>query len=229
MKGFRERLGMDCERTGDEGLRADMMDVLYGEADSAARTRVGEHLEGCAACRGEMAALRGVRRDLRAWRVPATRPSFSPRGVYLPRWAAAAALLLIGFGATLGATGYDSLRRSLAAQEARAADLERKHQQEMRALQASIARVPGASFDPATLLAGIDARIDERLRESESRQAGRVDSRLAGWQKQVDAQRRVDMARVAASLSYLDGRHGQQLARTNELMGYVLETSARKR
>jgi hypothetical protein len=37
------------------------------------------------------------------------------------------------------------------------------------------------------------------------------------------------MARVAASLSYLDGRHGQQLARTNELMGYVLEASAQKR
>jgi hypothetical protein len=32
----------------------------------------------------------------------------------------------------------------------------------------------------------------------------------------------VDLARVAAGLSYLDGQHGQQIARTNELMGYVL-------
>jgi len=220
---------MGCERVGDEGLRADMMDVLYGEADAAARTRVDEHLGGCAACRGEMAALRGVRRDLRAWRLPVARPSFTPRGLYLPRWAAAAALLLLGFGSTLGVTGYASLRRSLAAQEARAADLERRHRDEVRALEAKVARLPGASFDSATLLAGLDARIDERLRASESRQIGRVDVRLAGWQEQLDAQRRVDMARVAASLSYLDGRHGQQLARTNELMGYVLETSARKR
>jgi hypothetical protein len=42
----------------------------------------------------------------------------------------------------------------------------------------------------------------------------------------MEAQRRVDLARVAAGLSYLDGRHGQQLARTNELMGYVLEAAS---
>jgi hypothetical protein len=48
---------------------------------------------------------------------------------------------------------------------------------------------------------------------------------VAGWEERAEAQRRVDMARVAASLSYLDGRHGQQLARTNELMGYVLAAS----
>ena len=35
------------------------------------------------------------------------------------------------------------------------------------------------------------------------------------------------MAQVAASLSYLDGRHGEQLARTNELMGYVLASQKR--
>ena len=40
--------------------------------------------------------------------------------------------------------------------------------------------------------------------------------------------RRVDMAQVAASLSYLDGRHGEQLARTNELMGYVLQASQKR-
>ena len=34
---------------------------------------------------------------------------------------------------------------------------------------------------------------------------------------------------MAAGLSYLDGQHGAQLARTNELMGYVLETAAQKR
>jgi hypothetical protein len=33
------------------------------------------------------------------------------------------------------------------------------------------------------------------------------------------------MAQVAASLSYLDGRHGEQLARTNELLGYFLQAS----
>ena len=220
---------MDCERVGDDGLHADKMDVLYGEADTAARARVEAHLSGCAPCREEMGGLRAVRRDLGAWRLPASRPAFTPRGLVLPRWLAAAALLLVGFGAALGVAGYASLRRTLVAQEARAADLERWHREEIRALEASLSRRPSAPIDSAALLAGLDARIDERLRAGEARQVDRLDTRLAAWDERVDAQRRVDMARVAASLSYLDGRHGQQLARTNELMGYVLETSAQKR
>ena len=216
---------MDCERVGDDGLQADKMDVLYGEADTAARARVAAHLSGCASCREEMGGLRAVRRDLGAWRLPASRPSFTPRGLVLPRWLAAAALLLVGLAAALGAAGYASLRRTLVAQEARAADLERRHREEIRALEASLARRPAAPLDDAALL----ARLDERLRAGEARQVERLDTRLAGWEERADAQRRVDMARVAASLSYLDGRHGQQLARTNELMGYVLETSAQKR
>jgi anti-sigma factor RsiW len=220
---------MDCERVGDEGLQADKMDALYGEADAAVRARVEAHLALCAACREEMAALSAVRRDLRAWTLPTGRPSFTPRGLVLPRWLAAAALLLFGFGATLGFAGYASLRRALAVQEARAGESERRHREEMQALQASLARSPVAPLDATALLSGLDARIDERVRASEARQSERLDTRLAGWEERVDAQRRVDMAQVAASLSYLDGRHGQQLARTNELMGYVLDASARKR
>jgi hypothetical protein len=228
MKGFRETHEMDCEKVGDDGLRGDKMDVLYGEADAAARARVEEHLGGCAACREEMAELRGVRRDLAAWRLPRARPSFTPRGIVVPRWLAAAALLLLGFGATLGATGYVSLRRALVAQEDRTAEIERRHRETVQALQAALDRRPAAALDSPALLAGLDARIDEKLRANESRQRETLDLRLARWEDQVEAQRRVDMARVAASLSYLDGRHGQQLARTNELMGYVLEASQKR-
>jgi anti-sigma factor RsiW len=204
-----------------------MMDVLYGEADAAVRARVEAHLATCPACREEMAALGAVRRDLAAWRLPAARPSFTPRGVVLPRWLAAAALLVLGFGATLGATGYVTLRRALAAQEARAGELARRHLEAVRALEAAREGRPVA-LDSASLLASLDARIDERLSASESRLDERLEQRLADWGERAEAQRRVDMARVAASLSYLDGRHGQQLARTNELMGYVLEASQKR-
>jgi hypothetical protein len=176
-----------------------------------------------------MAGLARVRRDLRAWTLPTARPSFTPRGVVLPRWLVTAALLLLGLGASLGVAGYASLRRELRAQETRAAEAERRHREEARALRASLAARPAASPDASAVLADLDARIDARLRASEGRQLERLDTRLAGWEERADAQRRVDMARVAASLSYLDGRHGQQLARTNELMGYVLEASAQKR
>ncbi len=218
---------MDCERHEDELIRDGMMDVLYGEADAAVRARIEAHLAGCPACREEMAALRALRRDLAAWRRPAARPSFTPRGVVLPHWMAAAALLLLGFGATLGATGYVTLRRALAAQEARAAELERQQRETARALEAARQDRPGG-VDARALLAGLDARVDDKLRENESRQGELLRQTLAGWEERADAQRRVDMARVAASLSYLDGRHGQQLARTNELMGYVLAASQKR-
>jgi hypothetical protein len=78
------------------------------------------------------------------------------------------------------------------------------------------------------VLARVDARVEERLRASETRQFERLDLRLASWNEKAEAQRRLDLARVAAGLSYLDGRHGQQLARTNELMGYVLEASQKR-
>jgi hypothetical protein len=215
---------MDCERDEDEGLRDGMLDVLYGEADAAVRARVEAHLAGCPACREEMAALRALRRDLAAWRRHPARPSFTPRGVVLPRWMAAAAVLLLGFGATLSATGYVSLRRALSAQEARAAELERQQRQTARALDAARTDRSGA-VDARAFLASLDARVDEKLRENESRQGELLRQTLAGWEDRAEAQRRVDMARVAASLSYLDGRHGEQLARTNELMGYVLAAS----
>jgi hypothetical protein len=220
---------MQCDKVGDERLVADKMDLLYGEADAESRGRVEAHLAGCAACRDEIAALRAVRGDLRAWRRPAARPVLTPRGVVVPRWLAAAAVFLAALGTTLGAAGYVHTRRALAAQEARAAALEARQLEAQRALQAALARRPAPAADADALLARVDARVDEKLRASETRQAQRLDTRLASWDERVEAQRRLDLARVAAGLSYLDGRHGQQLARTNELMGYVLEASAQKR
>jgi len=219
---------MECEKAADEALRGDKLDVLYGEADSAVRARVDAHLEACAACRKEMTALHALRRDLGRWRLPLARPAFTPRGVVVPQWLAAAALVLLAFGATLGVSGYLSLRGALTAQEARAAMLERQQRESLGAIQASLARTPVAATDAEALLARIDSRLDERLRASEAQQAGRLDRRFADWQERAEVRRRVDMAQVAASLSYLDGRHGEQLARTNELMGYVLQASQKR-
>ena len=217
---------MQCEMVADEALRGDKLDVLYGEADVAARDRVRVHLDACPACRDEMAALRSVRHDLAAWRLPQARPLVSPRGLVLPRWLAAAALFLLGFGATLGASGYLSLRQALAQQQARADLLERQQQESQRALQAALGHAPVAGNE--ALLAQIDSRIDERLRMSQAQQQQAFERRLADWQDRTDVRRRVDMAQVAASLSYLDGRHGEQLARTNELLGYFLQASEKR-
>lgn len=215
---------MQCEKIGDEALQGDKLDVLYGEADVAARERVQAHLELCPSCRDELTALRGLRRDLAAWRLPEARPRRAPRGFVVPRWLAAAALFVLGFGATLGASGYVSLRRAVAEQQARADALEARQRESQRALQAALGQADGG----ASFLAQLDARIDERLRSSQTRERETFERQLADWQERSDVRRRADMAQVAASLSYLDGRHGQQLARTNELLGYFLQASDKR-
>ena len=219
---------MECEKVRDEALQGDKLDVLYGEADAAVRARVDAHLAACAACREELLSLRSLRRDLGHWRVPSSRPSFTPRGFVVPHWLAAAALVLLAFGATLGVSGYVSLRRALASQQARAAELEREQRESLGAIQASLARTPVSPSEAQALVARVEAGVDERLKSVEQQQAERLDRRFASWQERAEVRRRVDMAQVAASLSYLDGRHGEQLARTNELMGYVLQASQKR-
>ena len=215
---------MQCEKIGDEALQGDKLDVVYGEADVAARERVHAHLAQCPACRDELTALRGLRRDLAAWRLPEARQRRAPRGFVVPRWLAAAALFVLGFGATLGASGYVSLRRAVAEQQARADALEARQRESQRSLTAA----PGQADGSAAFLAQLDARIDERLRSSQTRERESFERQLAAWQERADVRRRADMAQVAASLSYLDGRHGQQLARTNELLGYFLQASDKR-
>jgi hypothetical protein len=214
---------MTCESYADERLQADKMDALYGEADAEVRRRLREHLDGCAACREELAGLASLRQDLRAWRLPTVRPAFTPRGLVVPRWLAAAAALVLGVGLGTGASGYVSLRRTLAEQSERAARLEERQRQATLALETELARQRTPRIDEATLLARVDARIDDRVSRSEARH-GR---QLADWSERARAERRLDLARVAEGLSYLDGRHGQQLARTNELMSYVLAAQQR--
>jgi Putative zinc-finger len=221
---------MDCAKLADEQLQADKMDLLYGEADTEVRRRVEAHLAGCAACRDEMQALRGVRQDLGAWRLRSPRPSFSPRGLVVPRWLAAAAAVVLALGTGFGLYGYASMRRALASQEARGRALEERQQQAelgLAALQTAAERP--VTSDADRVLGRLDARIDQKVRASEERQGRAVELRFADWADHVEAQRRVDLARVAAGLSYLDGRHGEQVARTNELMGYVLETAAARK
>jgi len=96
---------MECEDYRDE-----MLDVLYGEADNESARRVEEHQSACEACRHEMAALRHVRRDLKAWTLPEAPLTLRPQpaGFVRPQWALAmAASLLMAVGAALGFSGSE--------------------------------------------------------------------------------------------------------------------------
>jgi hypothetical protein len=226
---------MDCESLID-----DRLDVLYGEADRAARARVEEHLAQCGACREEMAGLKRVRHDLKAWTLPEGRgPAFvAPRPARA--WLPVAAGLVVAFGAGLVLSGtelrYDRdgftvrvgradsvLRKALGEQEARALQREAEYRREMNALKASLPAT--SSTELATTPDAVLHRVAEMLRDAEAKQESRYQKTLARLDQKQDAQRRYDMARIAASLSYLDSKNGQHVARTNEVMGYVLEAA----
>jgi hypothetical protein len=227
---------MDCDN-----LRDDRLDVLYGEADSATRRRVDEHLAACEACREEMGGLRRVRHDLKAWRLPeGNGPAFvAPRR--RRAWLPMAAGFLLALGAGLLFRGTEvrfenggvafrlgrpdpDIQKALVDAESRALARDQDYRREIDAIKAAFpsgpAGHPMSKDDPALLL-----RVAEMLRESENRQEARVAKTLARLDQKQDAQRRYDMARIAAGLSYLDGKNGQHVARTTELMGYVLEAA----
>ena len=224
---------MECE-----AFRDDQLDVLYGEADAATARRVSEHHALCAACREEMASLRRVRRDLTAWTVPegiVPRPAaLSPRPA---GWLAVAAALVAALGAGFVWSGAElrheqgALTLRLAAGRADVESLlarqEQRHRAEMDALRRELlparAADAGVGSDEALL-----RKVEEMVARSEARQDARFSARLATFGEQAETQRRYDLARVSAGLSYLEGKTGQDVVRTTELMGYVLQASQQK-
>jgi hypothetical protein len=218
---------MQCSVLGE----ADKVDVLYGSAEPATARRVRQHVSACAACRAEMAALEGTRQRLRLW----TLPERSRQRAAWRRWwglpLAAAILLALGAAALLrgselryeggglsfriGPTDDQPLRQLLADQDAR-------HRREIAALRASLAEASST----APVLSRAD--VERVIRESEARQNQRLLARFADFKEKSDSQRRLDMARVSAGLSYLDGKNGQHVARTSELMNYMLQASHKR-
>jgi anti-sigma factor RsiW len=216
---------MDCSTIRDE-----MLDVLYGEADAGARRRVAEHQARCEACRDEMASLKDLRRTLGAWKLPGRGGALL--GALRLRGLAAAAALVIALGGALRLSGAEfsfergpvalrlgqqgePTRRLLAEQDAR-------HRREIEALRKAIADV-AARPERDVLL-----RVRELLQDSEQRQAQALSAALIDFRERAEAQRRYDLARISAGLSYLDGKTGQHVARTTELMGYMLQASEKK-
>ena len=225
---------MDCA-----DVRDDRLDALYGEAGAEALRRVDMHHARCAACREEFDALRGVRRSLSAWRLPLA----SAIAIGQPRrmnplvgLAAAAGLLLaLGGAARLAGASFEvaggPVRFRVGAPDAatEVAALTTAHRGEIARLEARIAEV---SARPAALESERETalleRVQKMLDERDSRQLQQVDGRVQTLTARAEAQRRYDLARISAGLSYLDGKTGQHAARTSELMGYMLQASEKR-
>ncbi|MCU0241384.1 MAG: hypothetical protein MUF51_03055 [Vicinamibacteria bacterium] len=216
--------------------REQMLDLLYGEDEPGQAIEIREHLRHCLVCRREYDALRGVRQKLTTWKVPpalSLRPAPSIwRGL---RGLAAAACIIFAIGGALGFSGaelrYENnvFSLSFGRDHGAAQRLIAEHEQRERAAATGAVVQPAAvtapqSFDEALLL----RRVDRMIRESEGRQAVLWNSRLMDVRQRFDTQRRYDLAKISAGLSYLEGKTGQHVARTTELINYVMQASDRQ-
>jgi putative zinc finger protein len=85
--------------------RERLIGFVYDECDASERELIEAHLDACSTCRTEISALRDVRQDLLAWRVPAHEPIWRPLPVaaapvlpwwrQVPAWALATAASLM--------------------------------------------------------------------------------------------------------------------------------------
>jgi hypothetical protein len=218
---------MECEEIRDQ-----MLDVLYGEADASAVASFERHTANCPSCRDELAQLKNLRVTLSSWTLPRQRRSM--RRLAPPRYfwaAAAAALVILALGGALSLAGVE-MRFTQGPVVVRLGNAPPIANPAPVAGTAQPAVVP-VEIQPVASSAVVqeDAvlqRVAEMIRQSEARQRMAYVNSLGDFEARTTRQRRYDMARIGAGLSYLDGRTGQHMARTTELMGYVLQASNRR-
>lgn len=73
------------------------------------------------------------------------------------------------------------------------------------------------------------ARMRELVEASEQRQQRELALRLSQVVRDVETQRRVDLARVADSLGIVEGRTGLAVAEQRDLLNYLVRVSSRER
>jgi hypothetical protein len=211
---------MECE-----GYRDQMLDVLYGEADTESARRVDEHQSSCEACREEMASLRHVRRDLRAWTLPPlpVRRAEAPASRFRPLLAMAAGLVLAA-GAALGLSGSEVSYREgklafrlgrgpaapdVTSMQAKVEALEAK----LQALTSRPAANPvllSAPAPPTDLMAAVDRKIKEGLRESEKRIEAAYSADFAHFKAVQAAQLERQFTAFRVYLDYEAGKNALQ-------------------
>lgn len=182
------------QTANDCGRQEDLVTYLYDEADAAGRASFERHLDECAACRGELAALSRVRDELSTWQV-----GFAPRTeIVLPRSRFAVWRELIGLfpiwvrGAALAGAAAALL---LVALSIAGASLSLK--------DGDFALQFGGKSGAATGAASISSQeLEQLVQQAVASERARVErdyqAQLAGFKAQLEEQHRAQLAAVGA-------------------------------
>jgi hypothetical protein len=223
-----------------QGDRSDaLVAYLYDECDPAEREAIEAHLSLCASCTDTVAALQATRAHLKAWTPPEAELGFQivkqpavSRAAHwwqqpLPAWAQmAAAALIFAIGAGVGASFQPPASSSPAPVVATApvaapdaatardlAALEDRMRRELAAVRRSSDARSATTVNPARVDSDeLLQRVRSIIAESEQRQQRELAFRLAQVVRDIDSQRRFDLARIERTFGRMEGATGAELA-----------------
>lgn len=217
-----------------------LVGFLYDELDASDRRMFQAHLLTCAECREELAGLRSTRGQIAAWAPPepdfgfhivrgAAAPPPAPRFRFSPAWGFAAAAVLVmataaaianvevrygndGLVMRAGWSGGDATpvagQPVLVDWKAQADGLDRR----LRDLE-STAQPAGSRTAVAADMSETEVlrRVREMLGQSETRQQRAVAARIDQLTRDVDAQRKLDLAVIDQGMTRLQNTSGAEV------------------
>lgn len=177
----------------------DLKDYFFGVLEADGQRAVETHVAACAACREELQALNLVRANLLAApdEEPPRRIAFVSDPVFEPRWWQR----LWRSGPQLGFVSAGILAAAIL----------------VHAVTRPAPPVvpPPAPVDVAAIEHDVAQRVAKAVAESETRQAARFEKAMAERERELEFQRRADLATMQEAVSYLKKTMGVNIARIN--------------
>jgi hypothetical protein len=230
----------DTFECGDTGA---LVAYLYEECEPEIREVITAHLIRCELCSSEIDGLGRTRRRLQVWTPPAAElgfqipvPTVEPRVPWwrapLPAWAqAAAALVIFGVGLSVGlARGPVNVPQQVTSIQPVAATTDAASRTDLseleKRLRSEMAQIRNTSSStPARQAVSSDddlmKKVEALVAQSEERQRREFTLRSVEIARDLEAQRRIDMASVRETMGQFQGVAGNEIRQQREAIDQI--------
>jgi hypothetical protein len=234
------------------GDAAALVTYAYGESEPAERDAIAAHLAVCVACTEELGSLRDTRMALAEWTPPAAELGFqmAPAKVLtparwwsrpLPAWGqVAAAAVIFASGIAIGASRERTAVAPATVVAAAPAPVAvpasvSVSRQDLQALEQRLRGEIAQTRHTAAPVPVARGANDETLRQmraliadSEQRLGRELAIRTAEVIRDMDAQRRVDIAQMQRTVGQIQDYTGAAIRDQNTMVNYLVNVSQRR-